>query len=354
MKCYKKLIFVFVLIQILSISFLFSNNTTLPVYVAPDNPKIRLIGRFTKDKYCFWTGSLIEMKFFGKGIGIKFNADGRNFFQVVLDNKTIFPLEVIPGKTNYILADGLKESIHTISLFKRTEALFRGVQFLGFNLSQGGKVLDLTNKITRRIEVLGDSISCGYGNEASSPKDKFCADTENGYMTYWAIAARELNAYALCIAWSGKGIYRNRGKNNPYVNTMRDIYKRIPPGFKFSDFIPDVYIINLGTNDFAEGIPDEWKFIKAYKEQIKEIRKNAPNAYIFCCVGHMLGKRETKTLHNWLDRMIKELGDEKIRYLEFKSCNSSTGFGADYHPSVSCHKEMAETLISAIKEILNW
>ena len=51
------------------------------------------------------------------------------------------------------------------------------------------------------MEVIGDSISCGYGNEAANEHEHFSPTTENAYFSYGAIAARAFNADYTCIAW---------------------------------------------------------------------------------------------------------------------------------------------------------
>src|SRR5690349_19847558 len=62
---------------------------------------------------------------------------------------------------------------------------------------------------TRKLEVIGHSIPCGYGNESKSEKIHFLPKDENALETYGALAAGDLNAQYLCIAWSGRKMSPN-------------------------------------------------------------------------------------------------------------------------------------------------
>ena len=53
-----------------------------------------------------------------------------------------------------------------VRLYRRTEASFGVTRFLGVELG-GGKLLAPPPAAARRIEVVGDSVTCGYGNEGA-------------------------------------------------------------------------------------------------------------------------------------------------------------------------------------------
>ena len=60
----------------------------------------------------------------------------------------------------------------------------------------------------RKIEVIGDSISVGYGLDGTNP----CTNTaalEDNPKTYAALAANALGADYRIVAWSGEGLVRN-------------------------------------------------------------------------------------------------------------------------------------------------
>ena len=137
----------------------------------------------------------------------------------------------------------------------------------------------------RRLLIVGDSISCGYGNEATrdegNPPGK-----ENGYMTYGGITARKLGAEVQIIAWSGESSIpttrwsRSSRGRWPWTRAMK---------FDPKSWVPGVVLIDLGTNDFgnAKKQPDEAGWINAYKSFIKSIRESAPESYVFVASGPM-------------------------------------------------------------------
>src|SRR5690606_5907364 len=113
---------------------------------------------------------------------------------------------------------------HTVELYRQTEGSFGTTVVLGVDLA-GGELLP-PPPVPRRIEVVGESLSCGFGNEGVAPCP-FSAETENHYLTYGAVAARSFGAELSTIAWSGKGVVYNYGddKNNP----LPAIYDRTLP-----------------------------------------------------------------------------------------------------------------------------
>ena len=93
---------------------------------------------------------------------------------------------------------------------------------------------------TRRLEVIGDSISAGYGNEGTYPC-QFTSATENQYLSYEALAARALNAELYTEAWSGIGMLHNYDGGT--TDVMPDRYPRTLPEratstWDFARFVP--------------------------------------------------------------------------------------------------------------------
>ena len=87
--------------------------------------------------------------------------------------------------------------MHDVALFKRTEAFQGAVDFYGFVPGAGGALVATVPAVTRRIEVIGDSISAGYGNEGPDQNCHFTPDTENAYLAYGALAGCVIHAVRL-------------------------------------------------------------------------------------------------------------------------------------------------------------
>jgi hypothetical protein len=99
------------------------------------------------------------------------------------------------------------------------------------NLIEKVKVLDIkltpSKRPARRIEFIGNSITCGYGVLSDSSNCHFSPQTEDAGMSYAAILSRRLHADYHLVAYSGKGMVRNYGdKNKTSVNPMLSLYDR--------------------------------------------------------------------------------------------------------------------------------
>jgi lysophospholipase L1-like esterase len=239
-----------------------------------------------------------------------------------------------------------------------TEASQGEAQFLGFNFGSG-KLLAAPTPLQRKIEFIGDSITCAYGNEGKRKEDNFTAKNENSYLSYASINARSLNASSNSIAWSGIGLAMNYvGGSGPL---MLERYQLTLPNsgvkWDFKNYIPDVVVINLGTNDFSTTPAEKTKFVTAYKTLITQVRGNYPDAHIFCTVGPMLWGSGLDSCRSYVNEVIDSFvssGDSKVHFVEFPQQSESNGYGEDWHPSLKTHQLMADQLTEEIKSTLGW
>ena len=155
---------------------------------------------------------------------------------------------------DFLCADDLYQTRH-IRLIQILEPAFSGASpmgaftFLGFTTD--GTPAPPTPR-TRKIELVGDSISAGYGARGKAGMPYGCPVddlTSGNYYTYnWALA-EAFNADIHVIAWSGKGMYENccdSGEKMPsyYLQTLGGT--PYATDWDFSRFVPDMMLINLG------------------------------------------------------------------------------------------------------------
>lgn len=132
------------------------------------------------------------------------------FFMVKIDNAAPFKISFnSPSDSIVTLASALNDTVHTVTIMNVIEAFHRQPEFKGFLLDKGKNLVFPPNLPQRKIEFIGNSITCGYGIESVEASDPFTEETENHYYTYAAITARNLYAQHFAIARSGIGIYRN-------------------------------------------------------------------------------------------------------------------------------------------------
>jgi lysophospholipase L1-like esterase len=321
----------------------------------PGVPEVHWVGRHdASDPNAVrmgWSGVGAVVRFAGTGASVTLD-DAARWFTVVVDGAVQPPLATSGGVQTYPLATGLPAGEHTVELYRRTEGSFGPTVVLGFELE--GELLP-PPAVTRRIEVIGDSISCGYGNEGEAPCS-FSAETENHYLTYGAFAARALGAELSTVAWSGKGMVYNYGddKNEP----MPTLYDRTVAtegaawGFAWQ---PDVVVINLGTNDFStDDDPPEDVFVPAYVAFLEHLRAVYPDAFLLPVAPSLFGD-EVALVAGYLQAAVDQRHAAGDMDVAFEDVNVPwIGSGCDGHPSVATHEQMGMKLAQALQAHLGW
>lgn len=305
-----------------------------------------------------WAGTAIHARFVGTGIGLRVREAGNelgqpNQFQVRIDGAES-RLRLEHGVEHYLLASGLPYGEHSIVVTRRTEALFGSVQFLGFSV-EGGSLLVSPPPSGRHIELIGDSITNGYGNEAASAETPFSAETENECVAYGALTAAALGATHTAIAWSGRGLRINYA--DAREPTMPELFERaLPydaaPAWSFAACIPDAAVIYLGTNDTWSIADPGVEFTHAYVEFLTRLRAVYPAAPLFVAAAperaHVVERAHAAV------ELRHAAGDRAVYAVTFEPYDSAEGKGSDHHPSAATHRRMAHTLTTVMRRTLGW
>ncbi len=313
---------------------------------------------------CEWSGCAVVARFEGTGVSIQVgDAWGGNWLDVTIDGGDPQPVDLQAGDATVRIAEGLAFGPHVVRIVKRTEPLFGAWTFRGLVVDEALPLLPAEPR-TRTVEVVGDSITAGYGDLGVGPDCSFEASTSSGRIAYGALAAAALNAAYSGVAWSGKGVYRNRDEGDPA--TMRDLYARTLPASAVTTGTPtpaDVVVVNLGTNDFSYSVPPRAEFVSAVHELIDEVLAQNPSAYVIIALGPMLsdwypeGLDMLTNARSYLQQVVDERlaqGDTAIRFLELPTDDGSLGYGCDWHPSAPRHNTMAGQLTTAIRNAVGW
>ena len=331
-----------------------ASDAVMDAGVDAGEPAVRFVGRIDRTDSAGprfgWSGSGIVARFHGTSVSVSLRDPG-NYFHVLVDGTAQPTLQAMSGTTAYPLANGLADADHVVEIWRRTEACNNATQFLGFDFGAGGTLLPPPPAPTRRIELIGDSISCGYGDEGTSSACHFMLDTENHYLAYGSIAARMLGAELHTIAWSGYGMYR--GYNGATTETVPSVYDRALPtvdtsNWDFTSWTPDAVVINLGTNDWAQGDPGT-AYTDAYVAFVQRLRTHYPNAFILASIGptHAPGARIDAAL-----TQLRNAGDTRLGYLEYDMPPNE--WGCDYHPNLVAQAAMGAQLAASLRTSLGW
>ena len=314
-----------------------------------------------------WSGTSVSVRVRGPALSVDVEDAGENVFALAIDGVLRAPKLVPgPGRKTLVLADSLGPGEHLVTLHRLTEAMLGETCIHGL-YAPGGALLAAPAPAARRIELIGDSISAGYGNEAPGPEHSFAPESENHSLSYGALCARELAAELVTIAWSGKGVFSNCGSREDTL-TMPVLWRRTLPSDEHSRwdttrFVPHAVVLNLGTNDFSPFNRHQAPFAEAYLRFVRELRASYPEAELVCSNGPLLsdtwpeGARTLSRAREAIEDSVATLrreGDTRISYLEFPQVASHEGHGADYHPSLATHARMARQLAEHLRRVLGW
>jgi lysophospholipase L1-like esterase len=286
-------------------------------------------------------------------------------YSVTVDGRPPVIVDVSSERERYELAAGLDPTQpHEVTVVREAEAHAGVHELAGVDLGPGGRFLPPRERALR-IEVIGDSISCGYGILGADAHCGFTYATERVSEAYGARLGRALDADVTTVCWSGRGVIRNYDGST--TGTMPELFERTlpadpPVAWAFpSAPPPDAVVLNLGTNDFlgGQGRPlDLVAFEDAYVRFARRLRDVYPRAALFVTTSPMLHAEPSPSgtgtvkdlagtrLEHVVARRIAE-GDTRIALLRLD--DESTHWGCDFHPDTAMNSRIAARLEPALR-----
>ncbi|KAH6649085.1 SGNH hydrolase-type esterase domain-containing protein [Truncatella angustata] len=328
---------------------------------------VQFLGRVNPaTKELSWSGTGIAFTFKGTSASIGLSSLwGTNSADLVVDDGEPIVIADVSGSSISTPA-GLSSGTHTVVLRKRSEAQMGSI-YIGDVTTNG--VAGTYAAPTRRIEIIGDSISVGYGLDGTLPCTNN-ASVEDAPKTYGALAAEALDADYSIIAWSGKGLVRNIATGSVDTSPlMPELWTRYggndaDNSYTFpSGSVPDAVVINLGTNDFsylsARDPIDASVYEAGLVDFVQTIQEHYPKAEFFLLNSPMLSDTwptaedaQKTTQTNAIEAAIAELNDTKVHFVDWPTQGSDVG--CDYHPNAATHAAEATVLADAISAALGW
>lgn len=337
-------------------------------FVSALDNRIKYVGRVTmaSGKYVrmSYPGTQIHAVFSGTSLRMKMKPNS-GYYMVEMDALPPFKVQCPEKDSVMCVSDSLAQGEHRATITFCTEGLLYKPQFFGFLFDDGCGLTSEPQLPARKIEFIGNSITCGFGIESHNPKDPFRYSTENQFYTYAAITARSLDAQCFVVARSGIGVYRNYGgKVTGTKGIMPDVYPYTVFGtsgekWDFSKFTPDVVCVNLGTNDTSTPGYRSNLLYNGYWTFYKTLRQHYPDAKIVLLTGTMLsaGSKRLSDVQTALDKVRSEAaaqGDTEVYRFDMTPEDDSLGWGSCYHPSMERQAQMAEELTPYLREIMGW
>ncbi len=356
------------------------NTVTFPA----DSSHVRICGRSILENgicYINYTCSFIEFEFTGTYASAEIISDltpSEDIFRawaavfVNDDAEPVKKFKLDEKKAVYELFSSDEPRRVKLRLMKLSEAAFSKMGIACVTINGTLHPVPLP-RYERKIEFIGDSITCGYGIDGIWNKDVFSTETENPLLGYAYKTAQKCRAEFQYISWSGMGVYSSWVDENaekPLDNwLMHDIYPYTDSGLEntlgreghdnhekwdFSRYVPQVIVFNIGTNDhsWTKDIPErQSEFTKAYYNMLECIRMNNPDAYIVCTYG-VMGTTLSEQENAQVNKFITE-HDDRICYIPLPVQDEADGIGADWHPSAATHEKMSELLSERINKIFD-
>lgn len=333
--------------------------------VPASDSKISYVGRTLTEGTTVsfdWSGTTVKVRFSGTSLRMNCLQDGSDWFNVWVDKTPVAredaKFQTKPGEQCITICSGLKKGIHEVTIQKRTEGEQGCITVTGFETD--GSFLEPNEPNLRNIEFIGDSYTCGFGTEASSRTEPFRPEEENCNLAYAAIIGRYFDADISLVSHSGRGIIRNYDDACP-EETMPVIYQRMFDNHRKdvkwdameAEYMPDIVVIYLGTNDFSTGKqPDIDAWCRNYARLIGEVRGNYGDMVPILCVA----SRASVMMHQYVEAAATRCGYANVHWTSIQqdAHNDVSDLGAAWHPNYTGHRKVACCMIPYISTLTGW
>lgn len=290
------------------------------------------------------------------------------------------PIDAAAGKNvEFTVYSGLDNGLHHVRILKASEQnmgdwfSFRVKRIVESSACQ--LVESLTPQKTLKIDVFGDSITCGAGIYGVG-ESNITSINGDGTKTYAAITARALNADINVFSQSGLsvGAVMNGVPTGCSLKTCWDKYSERNQSVCEIDADTQLVVINLGTNDFGaladtigdptnggrldanffngtngdrkdgkSGVYTAEEMSVDIKDTLTAMRVKYPNATFIWCYGMMY---EQTNIRDIITSALNDLGGETAGYYYLKLPYDI--YGGATHPTTLGHILAAKTLINFI------
>jgi len=349
-------------------------NITELQRISPSNENIRYMGRIDKsnpESYLFiYAASSICFDFYGNTLYIRvrnLRSYFKNYIGFMIDG-VMKKIEItdMTEDTDILLLEETEAKKHHVEIWKCQDACHY-FRLEGLFIGAKDRLLELPEAPLRRIEVYGDSVSCGEVSEAvwcagsADPKNE--GEYSNSYYSYAWILARKLGASLHDVSQGGIALFDKTGYfcgpdyvgvESTYDKLAYHPYLDKVTKWDFSQYIPHVVIFAFGQNDanpdnyMPKDDPESlkkaeiWK--KAYEKLIRELMGKYPNA-TFILTTTILN--HDKAWDEAIEEIKNRIADGRVHHFLY----SNNGCGTPGHIRIPEAEKMAGELETFIKDL---
>jgi lysophospholipase L1-like esterase len=238
---------------------------------------------------------------------------------------------------------------HTLDVVKASEGQ---LIFDGITLDPGGKLARAAIP-SRRIEIVGDSITAGFrinGNGSYDTPADHDARSAYGWLT-----GDQLNADVRLIAVTGRGLVHDYGIGPDQSHAMPAYYPYLQRGYPMPNdwsWQPSVIVVNLGTNDMAPPGPTPSDvFQAAYVNLLTLLRTDNPRALIVALQPFGLVNGTVPVYPQEIRAAVQarhSAGDNRVMYVDTAHWLGPGDFTDGTHPNAQGNRKAAARLIGVI------
>lgn len=350
-----------------------------------DETTVKLLGRtgklLDKNLLCAYSGSGVEFDFTGRHLEVELvgdssaregNEENCARVAVYLDDVRVQDMILTKRLNTVTVLDGEEIVSARVRIVKLSETAQSVFAIRPIKIKGDESIVPVPGR-AHTIEFVGDSITCGYGVDDEVASHHFSTVTEDATKAYAYKTAQLLDADYSLVSISGYGIISGYTDNadkksgeqvmgkyydklgNSYAGYNNSIFPQ-QIGWDFTRFVPEVIVINLGTNDASYCGRDEAKqqeYVDGYVAFLKQVRENNPDAVIVCTLG-LMGQDLCGAMDRAVAAYAEETGDAKVHSFWLEVQDTSLGIAADWHPTEANHGRAAEALAEKLREIMGW
>ncbi len=321
-----------------------------------NSPYIFLMGRhYLKDGYTHldFSGAYFKVTFVGTSLKVNYVASNTNddinrpYVAILVDGKLSKIVGLTKKEDTLILFTSDQKEKHTIEVIKNSEC---PVSHVGYkDLITDGEFLlsEIRNKL--KIEIFGDSVTCGYGIDAKKESDTFKTKEENYLKSYAYLLSQKLNADISNVACGGFPINKSPYSEAYKIFRIPDLFSIASfdinstldnaPKWDNQKFIPDIVIINLGANDgpYINEFNDDnvrQERLMAFKNKIEEFIQLIKNTYPLAKIIIMSNLIK---LDVDIDQILDQVANENNTYRFISKAYLLDGIRPAGHPSEKMH-----------------
>lgn len=238
-----------------------------------------------------------------------------------------------------------------------------------------------------KFEFIGDSITSGEGTYGAKEDTDWLAMYMGSSRNYARMVSDALGAEYRLVSQGGWGVLC--GWDNDPRHNIPSRYEKIcglaegemnerlgaAKPYDFTSWVPDVIIVNLGTNDASAFNQPAWtdpvtgqsfqqrkeadgtynaedlaRFEQAVTDFLKMVRKNNPTSHIVWAYG-MLGYDLTLAITDAMNTYQRQTGDTNIAFLQLPDTTDET-VGSHAHPGEKSHARAAQVVIEYLEKFL--